>query len=77
MTIMTIIAAVFTLVNINVGFVGQAAASHVVSINLATIGSFALLAGLIALPLQPKSAYARVVPWVLAIVAFVASVLLF
>lgn len=64
MTLMAIFAAVFTLVNINMGFQKTPDVKLVVAINLATVGSFSLLAGLIALPLKPKEWCVRFVPWV-------------
>ena len=73
MAIMAIVAAVFTLVNVNAGILGHVTAHQAMAVNLATIGSFSLLAGLLALPLQPKGIYARLVPWALAVVAFGAA----
>lgn len=51
MAIMAIIAAVFTLVNVNIKLASDADVLRIVAINLATVGSFSLLAGLISLPL--------------------------
>lgn len=70
MTLMAIFAAVFTLVNINMESQATASVSLVITVNLATVGSFALLAGLIALPLRPKERYVKVVPWAIAIVCY-------
>lgn len=76
MSIMAIIAAVFTLANLNFGLSGSGSVRQVLAINLATVGSFSLLAGLIGLAVQPKSNYAKVVPWALAAVAFVVAIIL-
>lgn len=73
MTLMAIFAAVFTLVNINMEASSTADVSFVVAVNLATVGSFSLLAGLMALPLRPREWYARIIPWAVAAVCYVAA----
>lgn len=74
MTLMAIFAAVLTLVNVNMGCQQTPDVKLVIAINLATVGSLSLLAGLIALPLKPKEHYVKLVPWAVAVVAFAAAV---
>lgn len=74
MTLMAIFAAVFTLVNVNMSCQQAPDVKLVIAINLATVGSFSLLAGLIALPLKPKEWYVKAVPWILAAAAFVTAI---
>lgn len=72
LALMAIFAAVFTLVNVNV----QAAAwqlAKIVVLNLATVGSFAFLVGLITVVVRPRERWARVLPWACAVVAFIAA----
>lgn len=73
MTLMAIFAAVFTLVNVNMEAMATSA-STIITVNLATVGSFALLAGLIALPLRPREWYVRLIPWAVAVVCIGAAV---
>lgn len=73
MTLMAIFAAVFTLVNVNMGCQKAPDVKLVIAINLATVGSFSLLAGLIALPLKPKEWYVKAIPWIVAVAAFASA----
>lgn len=75
MTLMAIFAAVFTLVNVNMEAMATSA-STIITVNLVTVGSFALLAGLIALPLRPKEWYVRLTPWAVAVVCMVVAVVI-
>ena len=78
MTLMAISAAVFTLININMGTAqNHPDATFVIAVNLATVGSFAILAGLISLPLKPRDWYVRFAPWAVGVVCFVAAIYLF
>ena len=78
MTLMAIFAAVFTLININMGTAqNHPDATFVIAVNLATVGSFAILAGLISLPLKPRDWYVRFAPWAVGVVCFVAAIYLF
>ncbi|OZG52771.1 dCTP deaminase [Pseudoscardovia suis] len=75
MTIMAVIAAVFTLVNVNIGL-ASADLSKIVLVNAVTVASFSALAGLLALVTKPKGRLAYVVPWVVSAVLYVVAVIL-
>lgn len=78
MTLMAIFAAVFTLVNINMGTAqSRPDSTFVIAVNLATVGSFAILAGLISLLLKPRDRYVRLAPWVVGIICFAAAAYFF
>ena len=47
---------------------------HVLVSNLATVGSFSALVGLITVVLRPKERWALVLPWGIAVVAFVVGI---
>ncbi|NMF02028.1 hypothetical protein HF843_02310 [Bifidobacterium boum] len=75
MTIMTIIAAVFSLVSVNtqswhVGLTG------IVLVNAVIVASFSALAGLLTLVTRPKQKSAYVIPWVAAAVLYVVAITL-
>lgn len=72
LALMAIFAAIFTLVNVNVQAL-SADSPLILTVNLATIGSFAFLVGLIALVIKPREKVWYVVPFALAIAAFVAA----
>ena len=74
LAIMAIIAAVFTLVNVNVGS-ADVGLVRLLACNLSTVGSFAALVALIAGLLKQDSRRAWVVPTVVAVVAFIAAAL--
>lgn len=77
LALMAIVAAVFTLVNVNAGVVGQSMQVETVLIaNLAVVGSFSLLVGLIALVMGPKEKKRIAVALAIAAVAFVAAIVL-
>lgn len=73
--LMAIFAAVFTLVNVNIQAAG-ADFVHVLVSNLATVGSFSALVGLITVVLRPKERWALILPWVIAAVAFIAGIVI-
>lgn len=72
LALMAIFAAVFTLVNVNVQAASWQLAKVVVT-NLATVGSFAFLVGLITVVVRPREKWACILPWVFTVVAFVAA----
>lgn len=77
LALMAIFAAIFTLVNVNASAMGSdATAVHVLVVNFATVGSFALLAGLILQCVRPEGKGAPRVAWVIAVVALVLAVAL-
>ena len=74
LALMAIFAAIFTLVNVNIQAVSWEL-SRVIVMNLATVGSFALLGGLIVTVIHPRAKRTPVLPWVIAVASFVAAVL--
>lgn len=74
LAVMAIVAAVFTLVNVNIGIDGDANLKTVLCANLTTVGSISLLAGLTGVATKAKGLYARLVPWVLAVAAFIVDI---
>lgn len=74
LAIMAIIAAVFTLVNVNMQTVGDGLPA-LLACNLCTVGSFAALVALIAAVLRQHDRRSWIVPTVVAVVAFLAGVL--
>lgn len=75
LALMSVVAAIFSLVNVNIcGAMASASAAQVIVMSLATIGSFSLLVALIMVVVRPKGRYALVAPWALAVVAFAAAV---
>lgn len=72
LALMAIFAAVFTLVNVNIQAASWQLAKIVVT-NLATVGSFAFLVGLITVVVRPRERWARVLPWLFAVAAFIAA----
>lgn len=78
LAIMAIFAAIFSLVNVNLmAFMSKAAGSIVIVANLTTIGSFAFLAAAIGQALRQKDEGVKAMPWVVAIVAFAAAVVVY
>lgn len=73
LALMAIFAAIFTLVNVNVQTASWELAK-IITLNLATIGSFASLVGLITVVLKPKERWAKILPWVLATIAFAVAI---
>lgn len=71
MAIMAIFAAIFTLVNVNMGAASAGLAS-VVIMNLATVGSFAILVALIAHIMQTGKKGTARLPLVIGVVCFLA-----
>ncbi|QOL34704.1 hypothetical protein [Bifidobacterium lemurum] len=49
--------------------------AKIITVNLATIGSFAFLVGLITVVLKPKDCWSKTLPWVLTIAAFALAIL--
>ena len=77
LALMTVFAAIFSLVNVNLsGAMSGADATQIIILNLATIGSFSLLAALIASIVRPKERWAKIVPWAVAIAAFAGAIVL-
>lgn len=77
LALMTVFAAIFSLVNVNLsGAMSGASANMIIILNLATIGSFSLLAALIIAVVRPKERFAKIAPWVVALAAFGAAVAL-
>lgn len=77
LALMAIFAAIFSLVNINIGaFANGLDGSMIVVVNLATIGSFAFLCALIAFVVKPNEKKLWVVPAVMAVAAFAAAVVI-
>lgn len=75
LAIMAIFAAIFSLVNVNLmAFMSNATGGIVIVANLTTIGSFAFLAAAIGQALKPKDENAKVMPWIVAVVAFAAAI---
>lgn len=75
LALMAIFAAIFTFVNVNV----QALSTSnplILTVNLATVGSFAFLVGLIALVVKPREKTWYVIPFVLGVIAFAAAIVL-
>ena len=71
LALMAIFAAIFSLVNVNLsGIMAQTPVTQTIVINLVTVGSFAILAALIMAVVKPKGLSAKVVPWVVALLAF-------
>lgn len=77
LALMTVFAAIFSLVNVNLsGAMSGAGATQIIILNLATIGSFSLLASLIIAVVKPKERFTRVVPWIVAALAFLGAIVL-
>lgn len=77
LALMAIFAAIFTLVNINVNaFQAESGLSLVLVANLATVGSFAFLSGIIAMLVKPEVQKTYKLLWAVAVVAFMAAGLL-
>lgn len=74
MAIMAILAGVFTLVNVNIQAAGQGAAD-LVTMNLATVGSFSALVALIGIVTGGKSASVKSTI-IIAAICFIAAALL-
>lgn len=75
LALMAIFAAIFSLVNINIGaFANGLDGSMIVVVNLATIGSFAFLCALIAFVVKSGEKRLWIAPAVMAVVAFVTAV---
>lgn len=72
--LMAIFAAVFTLVNVNAGAAVHGAA--LLDVNLSIIGGFSALVGLIGIVLKAEPVWARVVPFAIAALAFIAAAIL-
>ena len=49
--------------------------ARIVTLSLATIGGFASLVGLVAVVLRPRERWVKILPWVVAVIAFVAAIL--
>ncbi|WP_169173257.1 dCTP deaminase domain-containing protein [Bifidobacterium oedipodis] len=73
LALMAIFAAIFTLVNVNVQTAGWELAK-IITMNLATVGSFAFLVGLITVVLKPQERWQKILPWVLAALAFASAI---
>ena len=71
--LLAIFAAVFTLVNINAGTMASGGSASVMSVNLSIVGGFSSLVGLIAVVLNKEGLAAKVLPFAIAAVAFVAA----
>ena len=76
MVITAIIAAAYALVNVNGAAHQGADVRGTLCVNLATVGSFSLLAGLMGLSLRPSGRLARWLPWAVAALAFGADIAL-
>ena len=75
MTLMSIFVCIFTLVNVNLTATLTAVEPKLlVVLNLVTVGSFAALAGLITIIVQPKGIYSKCIPWIASIVLFIAAI---
>lgn len=72
--LMAIFAAVFTLVNVNAGAAVTGAA--LLDVNLSIVGGFSALVGLIGIVLKAEPVWARVAPFVIAVLAFAATLFL-
>lgn len=77
LALMTVFAAIFSLVNVNLsGAMSGAGTTQIIILNLATIGSFSLLAALIVSVVRPKERWAKVMPWFVAVAAFMVAIAL-
>ena len=73
LALMAIFAAIFTLVNVNIQAL-SASSPLILTVNFATVGSFAFLVGLIALVVKPRERVWYVVPFVVGVLAFAAAI---
>lgn len=75
MTIMAIIAAVFSLVSVNIQSL-HAGLAGIVLVNAVIVASFSALTGLLALVTRPKQKSAYVIPWIVAAVLYAVAIIL-
>lgn len=73
LALMAIFAAIFTLVNVNVQTLSSGN-PLILTVNFATVGSFAFLVGLIALVVKPREKVWYIVPFVIGAIAFAAAI---
>ena len=73
LALMAIFAAIFSLVNINVQAL-SANSPIILTVNLATVGSFSFLVGLISLVVKTDKKVWYILPFVLSVIAFIAAI---
>lgn len=77
MALLAVIAAIFSLANVNLsGMLAGSSAMHIIILNLATVGSFSLLAALLLSAFGKRGAHSAVVAGVISALAFAAAVIL-